>query len=399
MKKILIILLANFLFLFYAEKTSAQYKKPSIKQYNIQKPKTQPLPPPPQKSYPPMPPAPVKFKSIPIPQTIPEDKIILDEEVEQSSDSESLETANGQKKSDGYSWEEVFQFKIIDNLNAAAYLNNEQDIKNVEFEIKDLIASDPNSKPKSTFETTQEYELRKRSIDEKKLDLESKKLSPLLTKRNEYQDFFVDEKKIQTNINLRLENYNADRSRWEIDLQDPLSKINYKLYLTISPKTAEQLWRLKDSISIFQSRRIKNDEPNYYHLLLEEQGRVLFSALLNRGLEFSKTDYATHIFSSSELEIQPNSIDGSYQKAVQLLSKDTTFSQKLPPGRYSINIEFIVNSNGSVSDVKVYSSDIGFEFGGNFYKAILNSKWSPGIKNSTKVNTMMKNVLSILVQE
>ncbi|SDD88543.1 M56 family metallopeptidase [Niabella drilacis] len=79
------------------------------------------------------------------------------------------------------------------------------------------------------------------------------------------------------------------------------------------------------------------------------------------------------------------------------LRGDTPVKNGAKPGKYQVIVQFIVNTNGDVNDVKVIR-DPGFGMGEEAMRVIkISGKWTPAVQNNRVVNAYRKQPITFLV--
>jgi hypothetical protein len=331
----------------------------------------------------------------------------------------------------GVNWVQVIGFKITDSLNATYYLNNESEIKRQNNEIDKIISNDPDSKEKGAFETSDEFNLRKNILAEKKRKIKKEIVDPLIRIRSQYYNSFLKQEKVDLKFDLLLENYNADKSIWQIDLQDPISGIDYKLYLRIAPKFAEKLWISRNKIHVEQCKNVIDDNNFYYHFFTEENGQENSLFLIARGSQFEKVSMYEKIYTENfkgkrgfkeavfpggeiewrnffndyfkKLEKEENNKLNEIEEKKRKKKRDKLDYHYLindiyDEGVYGFKISFIVNKDGKVSDVKVLTT-ISPDFA-KIASIILNNSpvWIPATRNNYPVKCYIERIIRLDVE-
>jgi hypothetical protein len=104
------------------------------------------------------------------------------------------------------SWSQVPTFQIRTDVEARDYYENEKMILQLQSEIDKKFQNDPDALPKSAFETTQDFELRKSRFQKKVHDEEQLKLTSLLLKKESYECSFLRTGSTALNTDLKVEN-------------------------------------------------------------------------------------------------------------------------------------------------------------------------------------------------
>ncbi len=116
----------------------------------------------------------------------------------------------------------------------------------------------------------------------------------------------------------------------------------------------------------------------------------------------SKSDSATHhnaLFTAVQVESEfAGGIQGWVAFIRKNLNGEVPTNNGAPAGKYTVEISFVVDKEGNVSDVKAVN-DPGF---GTAQEAIrvlkLSPKWRPGYQNGVAVKSMKKQKLSFVVE-
>ena len=101
-----------------------------------------------------------------------------------------------------------------------------------------------------------------------------------------------------------------------------------------------------------------------------------------------------HVYNSFGLEITP-SFPGGKAKLYQFIDDNYKKSNKKPTHQGKLFATFIIEKDGSLSDIKVLR-DIGFGTGEELIRVLkLSPKWKPGKQNDKEVRTLYSIVISV----
>lgn len=103
------------------------------------------------------------------------------------------------------------------------------------------------------------------------------------------------------------------------------------------------------------------------------------------------------VFTKVEIEA---SFAGDWQKfLLRNLNSDVPVSAGAPPGTYQVIVQFIVDKEGNVSDVKALTNH-GYGMEEEAIRAIKKApKWNPAVQNGRQVKAYRKQPITFLVQE
>ena len=327
---------------------------------------------------------------------------------------------NHSSKNNDVKWSQVAVFKIVNDQQAIDFQENEKLIYLSQKEIDDKFRNDPDALPKSAFETTQDYELRKSRFQKKVLDEEQLKLSSLLIKRDYYECALVRTGNKDLNIIVSIENYNADKSLWKINIVDPVKSDIVTLDLFIIPSQAEQLWQSKDGWRFFSVKKLSDNKSDFYEWSIPGvNGKEPFSLLFrrtddklsdNNNLgENGIADLTENIFAKVEIDAEfPGGVSGWSRYITREIERNIDALQAEGKSG-SVTISFVVDTQGNISDVRVVScceSELVNCLSSNTLLATMainaikrGPKWKPAIQNGRSVKSRRKQVVSFSLAE
>ncbi|MFD2940455.1 energy transducer TonB [Flavobacterium notoginsengisoli] len=103
-----------------------------------------------------------------------------------------------------------------------------------------------------------------------------------------------------------------------------------------------------------------------------------------------------HVYNSAGLEIIP-SFPGGKVKLYQFIDNNYKKSNKKPTHQGKLYATFIIEKDGSLSDIKVLR-DIGFGTGEELIRVLkLSPKWKPGKQNDKEVRTLYSIVIPVQI--
>ena len=116
-----------------------------------------------------------------------------------------------------------------------------------------------------------------------------------------------------------------------------------------------------------------------------------------------KVDFMDITFTSVEIEPEFPGGTEAFNKYLQRnLNPNTPANNGAPAGTYDIQVTFIVDTNGNVSDISGKIKNNGKDYGtiAEVIKVIKNGpKWIPGIQNGHKVKSFKNQKFSFTVRE
>jgi len=104
------------------------------------------------------------------------------------------------------------------------------------------------------------------------------------------------------------------------------------------------------------------------------------------------------IFNESELSKRPE-FTGGIQAFYNLINRNFIIHEKIPPGKYKVMIAFVINEDGTLSDVKT-TEDPGYGISTEVLKIFnsIDEKWTPGEINGKAVKTNYSLPFSISIK-
>lgn len=111
-------------------------------------------------------------------------------------------------------------------------------------------------------------------------------------------------------------------------------------------------------------------------------------------------DAEEKIFEKVEIEASVNMQDWRRHLEKNLLSYiENAARRNMKPGQYTVNVRFLVERNGSISDVKALN-DPGFGLAQGAVRTIRTGpKWTPGELNGRKVRSYHTQPIIFVIQE
>jgi protein TonB len=89
----------------------------------------------------------------------------------------------------------------------------------------------------------------------------------------------------------------------------------------------------------------------------------------------------------------PGGSEGWSNYLMKNLNHDLLYKNKAVPGKYTVKLNFVVNSNGDVENV-IPENNPGYGSAAEAIRVIINGpKWIPAEQNGKKVNYLMKQVI------
>jgi len=105
------------------------------------------------------------------------------------------------------------------------------------------------------------------------------------------------------------------------------------------------------------------------------------------------------IFDKVEIEAAYPGGDGAWRKYLErTLRADVPVDNGAPSGKYTVYVQFIVDKEGNISDVKSLT-DNGYGMEGEAVRVIKSGpKWTPAIQNGRQVKAYRKQPITFVVQ-
>jgi hypothetical protein len=257
-------------------------------------------------------------------------------------------------------WLQVMEFSFASNNIQIAIQENERAIKNVYREIESLKTLDSDAKPKGPFETTDQYEERKRRFDQKVEQIKIDKLALLLRKQEEYKFVYVKQAPASLILDFKTENYNADKGEWKIKIAERATDVLTNMIIDIPPKQAEQLWYSKNSIQTYFVKRLTGESNSYYAIDIPASSRgEAFSILVKKSIEKVGEENAWQddqeedkVFTKVEIEAEfPGGSAGWTRFVTREIERNIDELQEEGKSG-TVVILFIVDKDGKPSEVR-----------------------------------------------
>ena len=310
-------------------------------------------------------------------------------------------------------------FKIRSDVEASDYYENEKMILQLQSEIDKKFQNDPDALPKSVFETTQDFELRKSRFQKKVLDEEQLKLTSLLLKKESYECSFLRTGSTSLSTDLTVENYNADKSIWKISFIDPVNNETVSIDIFINPLQAEQLWATKDKWNFFVLKKMGDGNSDFFEWAIPDLGAKSSFSLLFRRTDESKGISLVASSNNATEEINENlyekvEIDAEFPGGTVAWTRYITreiernIDTLQADGKSgTVVISFIIDTQGAISDVQALSC-CDFEIRNCLSPNSLLSKiaisvikrgpkWKPAIQNGRNVKSRRRQPFSFFI--
>jgi hypothetical protein len=326
-------------------------------------------------------------------------------------------------------WRQVFKGKIYTNLDSAklmyqSYAEKKLEIeKSIELDYKNLNLS----MVKNSFETTSEFEARKRiAINELKAK-NDEKLSPILEALSEFEEVVFLSKSNRFKVIFSDKDYDADAQIWKFKIVDNISDNTNFINIKITPSIAKELWERKQEILVQQVIDLFN--PNNLYIWLtypyqesedplifkytirneDEESELISIVVANDNsestkdeapLERKRNDDIEKIYTSVQIPSTfPGGTDAWAKFLARNLNRDLPVENGAPAGKYRVTVSFIVARDGTISDV-IADNDPGYGTAEEAVRVIkAGPSWTPAEQNGHKVIYRHRQVLVFQVTE
>jgi hypothetical protein len=326
-------------------------------------------------------------------------------------------------------WRQVFKGKIYTNLDSAKLMYQSYAEKKLEIE-KGIEADYKNlnlTMVKNSFETTSEFEARKRiAINELKAK-NDEKLSPILEALSEFEEVVFLSKSNRFKVVFSDKDYDADAQTWKFKIVDIITNNSNNININIPPAAARELWERKQEILVQQVTDFNNPADLYIWLTYpnqESEDPLIFKYAIKseedeveyvQGGKAYGTDESTNenvqvvntddddtekVYTSVQIPSTfPGGTDAWAKFLSRTLNRDLPVENGAPAGNYRVTVSFIVAKDGSISDVKA-ENDPGYGTAGEAVRVIQQGpKWVPAEQNGKKVIYRHRQVLVFQVSE
>ncbi len=153
-------------------------------------------------------------------------------------------------------------------------------------------------------------------------------------------------------------------------------------------------------VLVFDNVWVKDDNGNKIMISAPPAFQVLEE--LTETTEISKTAFSPEnkIFTTTENPPQFTGGPEAFRKYLrENLKTNTPVNNGAKAGIYKVVLKFIVNADGSLSDIKC-ENDPGFGIGAEAIRFIKTTpKWQPAVQNGKKVNAYLKQPITFVVEE
>jgi hypothetical protein len=278
-----------------------------------------------------------------------------------------------------------------DRSSREKYLENEKQIKLIERKILDITKNDPDAKPKDPFETSQEYQIRTNRLNQKIEGVKNAELIPLFDIKNQYEDLYLLDQVTKIKIKIDLNDYNSDQNLWKINISDG-NQLEQFCTISIIPEKARQLWENINQIDIISLRSAS--ENNKYIIAVEIKNNPNFGRIFLERKEVDKDDI---VYEKVEIPAFP---DGKWRQYLERnISSFNPADEGAPAGTYTTYVQFIVDKEGNISDVKALTNH-GYGMEDASIRIIKKGpKWNPAILNQSPVKSYRKQPITFRVEE
>ena len=327
-------------------------------------------------------------------------------------------------------WRQVFKGKIYTNLDSAklmyqSYAEKKLEIeKGIEAEYKNLNLT----MVKNSFETTSEFEARKRIAINELKSKNDEKLSPILEALSEFEEVVFLSKSNRFKVVFSDKDYDADAQIWKFKIVDIITNNSNNININIPPAAARELWERKQEILVQQVTDFNNPAdlyiwlsyPNqesedpliYKYALKSEEDEVEYvqggkaygtDESTNENVQVVNTntdDDTEKVYTSVQIPSTfPGGTDAWAKFLSRTLNRDLPVENGAPAGNYRVTVSFIVARDGSISDVKA-ENDPGYGTANEAVRVIQQGpKWVPAEQNGHKVIYRHRQVVVFMVTE
>jgi len=280
-------------------------------------------------------------------------------------------------------------------------LLNELDVLNKKFESQKK--DDIGFKSKDPFETTEAYNLRLKEANQR-IDQQYREAASLLSEQIDKLNegvFPFTVSKIRPVF--KLEQYNADRSIWKINIEEEGGSST--IDLTISPEEARLLWEYHDQLEVTRMVRLNDTTTPIIMIGHPRQYKPIFLAKISNQNEQTFSSISSNnddfkIYTKVEIEAEfPGGRNGWTRFLTNNLDSEVPGSNGANPGQYTVIVRFIVAKDGSVSDVQAETSH-GYGMEQESVRAIKKSgRWTPALHNGRNVISYKRQPITWTVSE
>ena len=290
-------------------------------------------------------------------------------------------------------------YTVTTNANAKqAYTTLLRKIKDMEESIKQSVDQNPDAKPKDPFETSQEYALRKERLNNWTSNKRNILLKPYLDLLDSSAYTLIRLGRSSLKIDVKLENYNADKQEWKIGLYEANNYFS-TCVISIPPNEAKIFWSNKDQIKVYRLQKISGKSEQFYQVNYgtNDQSIILEKYALSPN---PVGDDGVKIFTKVEIEA---SFPGGESAWLRYLEKNlhasTPVDNGAPEGTYQVIVRFIVSKDGSISDVTAETNH-GFGMEQEAVKIIKKGpKWRSAFQFGKNVNAYRRQPITFTVQD
>lgn len=216
-------------------------------------------------------------------------------------------------------------------------------------------------------------------------------LDKLFSKWEYYTRLFTVESGIDTlnSDDFTLENnfdHETSKSKVNIlnddigNIQEEVNKFKTIEFLSVGEKAA--IFSLKDKKSLSQIEKITGYK------------------IKTIGIEAKESIYNNKIFTVVQIPAEfPGGWSAWARYLERNLNRDLPVEKKAPPGKYTVTVSFIVDKNGSVSEVKA-ENDPGYGTAEEAIRVIKKGpSWKPATQNGRNVTSRISQMIMFMVSE
>lgn len=262
---------------------------------------------------------------------------------------------------------------------------------------------DVSFKPKDPFETTEAYNLRLKEANQR-IDQEYREAAYLLSEQIDKLNegvFPFTVSKIRPVF--KLEQYNADRSVWKINIEEEGGSST--MDLIISPEEARLLWQYHDQLELTRMVRLNDTTTPIIRIGHPRQNKPIFLVKIsnqnnNTFSSISSNSDEFKIYTKVEIEAEfPGGRNGWTRFLTNNLDSEVPGSNGASPGQYTVIVRFVVAKDGSVSDVQAETAH-GFGMEQESVRIIKKSgNWMPAVHKGRNVISYKRQPITWVVSE
>jgi hypothetical protein len=354
-------------------------------------------------------------------------KVFEEAYIQPDLESEVIPETNKKVIAEVKEWRQVFKRKIYTNADSAklmyqTWLQKKVDVETkIQAEYKKIVSSII----KNSFETSSEFEVRKRKAIDELQSKNNEQMNPILDQLYEFQEAVFLNQSNRFKVIVSDKDYDADAQIWKFKIIDVINNISNFINIKIPPSQAKDLWERKDEILIQQVTDFYYPSALFIWLSYPNQEStdlLIFTyGIVKIDSENSvkgKGEYESSSNGNNSVE-KPNSDDDDYKifTVVQIpatfpggtdawvkflsitMNRDLPVENGAPAGRYAVTVSFVVSRDGSISDVKA-ENDPGYGTAQEAVRVIKKGpNWIPASQNGRNVIYRHRQALVFQVTE